>query len=126
VSDEGTIRIGGETKHYKLTKPLPRSEPDAAMVLFEGMLEIEGKSALPDLIQRFNKPGGWTESFIYIDGKISGSVKRDHLPRDFTHEGTFQVNGQLHSYAITETVRRDDEVQFKRDELEALAMMAAM
>jgi hypothetical protein len=128
LTSEGTVRIGGETKSYKLTKPLPQKGSDTVdgWVRFEGVIEIEGQSAQPYLIVRHNKPGGWTESVIYVDGKNAGSVQRDWLPRDFTHEGSFQINGREHAYTIRETVARDGGVNFKKDELEALAMMAAM
>jgi hypothetical protein len=60
-----------------------------------------------------------------VDGVYLGSVKGDWLPREFVYEGNFQVNGQSHSYKIKDWVCRGDP-EFKRDELEALAMMAAM
>ena len=91
------------------------------------MIEVEG-NARSYRVQRFNRPGGWTESFIYLDGKFMASVKRGHLPRTFENTGSFELNGQAHSFKLRETVNPMDvgAVQFKRDELEALAMMAAM
>jgi hypothetical protein len=49
------------------------------------------------------------------------SVILDHLPKDVTYEGVFEIDGQLQPYAITETVRRGN-VQLERDELAALAL----
>jgi hypothetical protein len=106
INTEGTLEIGGARKHYRLTKPLPQEGRDDGFARFEGMIEIEGEPAKPYLNVRHNKPGGWSESEIYIDGKKAGSVKRDWLPREFVYEGTFQANGQSHSYKITDWVCR--------------------
>jgi hypothetical protein len=127
LQTHGTIKIGdGTRKHYKLTKPLPQKGREGggedAWVRFAGMIEIEGQPPKPYLVFRKNHPGGWSESSFYIDGVFMGSMKRDWLPRTFEHSGTFNVNGQAYAYKIRDTMTRDG-VNFKRDELEALAMM---
>ena len=61
--EEGTLEIQGKKRRYKFTKPLPRNQaygddaPYPAVIQFEGVVEIEGKSAMPYSIVRFNRDG---------------------------------------------------------------------
>jgi hypothetical protein len=129
ITTSGSIKIGDVRKYYTLTKPVTQDggEGDAAFFTMEGVINV-GNNVRSYVVQRHNRKGGFSESFIYVDGKFIGSIKRGHQPRTFENTGSFELNGQAHSFKLRETVNPMDvgAVQFKRDELEALAMMAAM
>jgi hypothetical protein len=130
ITRSGSIKVGGTTKFYTLTKPLTQDGGEgeaAASITMQGVINVGGNTRQYS-VQRLEQKGGWTLSRIFLDGKFIGSIKRGHEPRTFENTGSFELNGQAHSFKLRETVNPMDvgAVQFKRDELEALAMMAAM